>query len=747
MAIFNKRNAVVGWIALKLGSARRSRRPSAVPVPGRAAAAPPPRARSAASSACCSSCAGSAAATARGAARSDPGLFRQAIDGLVPYEPGKPVEEVQRELGLDRVVKLASNEGPFPPFPAALEAIERAAPRPESISGRRGWALRVGARRAARRRARGGGRRGRAPTAVIDWLSQATLDPGDEIVCGWPSFPSYVLDAAKLGAEPWKVPLRETRTTSTALLAAIGPRTKLVYVCHPNNPTGTANGRGRARRASSSRFRSTCSSCSTRRTSSTSTIPTTRTASRSTSRRGGASSSCGRSRRSTGSRGCASATASGPPTWSSATSKVRRAFDVTATGAGGGAREHRRRGGARPAARRERRRARAARRSAPRPRARAGGPGARQLPLRGGRRRPGALRAAPAPGRDRPAVARRSARPRRSASRSARRRRIERLRRRARPRPFGRLVLNANKPVTLRHQCAVLPRGSWRRCAAPGFRLLFLSTLGSSIGTLLAAIALAIDVKDRTDSGLWVGAVLIVEFLPTILVGLTLGPLLDRLDAPALMVVADLVRAAVFAALPFATSAAQIVALALVAGLANGFFRPAVYAGVPNLVAGRAARRGKCAAPDGRERELGGRPGLGGILAAAAGPGRRVLDQRRRRSSSRRCSSSRIPRRCCRARRRSDARALDGPRGRIPSRSSGRGRCSRCSSPGASPRSAAARSASARSSWRRTPSTRATSATASSTAASAPARDRKLLEQRDRRAHRHARALQRCARA
>ena len=55
-----------------------------------------------------------------------PGLFRSSIADLVPYEPGKPIEEVQRELGLDRVVKLASNEGPFPPFPAALEAIERA---------------------------------------------------------------------------------------------------------------------------------------------------------------------------------------------------------------------------------------------------------------------------------------------------------------------------------------------------------------------------------------------------------------------------------------------------------------------------------------------------------------------------------------------------------------------------------------------------------------------------------------------
>src|SRR5438874_3893651 len=52
-------------------------------------------------------------------------FFRPPVRDLVPYEPGKPVEEVQRELGLERVVKLASNEGPFPPFPAAVEAIER----------------------------------------------------------------------------------------------------------------------------------------------------------------------------------------------------------------------------------------------------------------------------------------------------------------------------------------------------------------------------------------------------------------------------------------------------------------------------------------------------------------------------------------------------------------------------------------------------------------------------------------------
>lgn len=169
-----------------------------------------------------------------------------------------------------------------------------------------------------------------------------------------------------------------------------------------------------------------------------------------------------------------------------------------------------------------------------------------------------------------------------------------------------------------------MPRRPSARQLAPlsvvGFRLLFLSTLGSSIGTLFAAIALAIDVKDRTNSGLWVGAVLIVEFLPTIFVGLTLGPLLDRLDRRSLMVGADLLRAAVFCALPFTSSVAGIVGLALVAGLATGFFRPAVYAGVPNLVPEDQLPEANALLQTVENVSWAIGPVLGGILTAAAGP-------------------------------------------------------------------------------------------------------------------------------
>jgi histidinol-phosphate aminotransferase len=167
-------------------------------------------------------------------------FFKPAVNDLVPYEPGKPVEEVQRELGLERVVKLASNEGPFGPFPEAAEAIERCVAELNRYPD--GGAYRLRAALAERfdlafeEVVVGAGSDG-----LVDCLSQASLDPGDEIVCGWPSFPSYAIDARKLGGVPRTVPLQDDRYDLDAMLEAIGPRTKIVYVCLPNNPTGTSN--------------------------------------------------------------------------------------------------------------------------------------------------------------------------------------------------------------------------------------------------------------------------------------------------------------------------------------------------------------------------------------------------------------------------------------------------------------------------------------------------------------------------
>ncbi len=155
---------------------------------------------------------------------------------------------------------------------------------------------------------------------------------------------------------------------------------------------------------------------------------------------------------------------------------------------------------------------------------------------------------------------------------------------------------------------------------APGFRLLFLATLGSSLGTLLATVALVVDIKDRTNSGSWVSVLMIAEFLPAVAVGLFLGPLLDRISRRGLMIVSDLVRAAVFCTLPFANTAGQIVALAGIAGLATGFFRPAVYAGLPNLVDEHELVRANSLIQTSENVSWTVAPIIGGALVAASGP-------------------------------------------------------------------------------------------------------------------------------
>jgi MFS family permease len=155
---------------------------------------------------------------------------------------------------------------------------------------------------------------------------------------------------------------------------------------------------------------------------------------------------------------------------------------------------------------------------------------------------------------------------------------------------------------------------------SPSFRLLFAAAAGSGIGTRLAVIALVVDVYDRTGSGKWVGALLIADFLPTIAIGLLLGSLVDRLSRRRLMIASDLGRFAIFCLLPFAGSAAAVVALAAGVGFANGFFRPAVYAGLPNLVSDDDLPRanGLFQAVENVTWMLG--PLLGGALLTVSGP-------------------------------------------------------------------------------------------------------------------------------
>jgi histidinol-phosphate aminotransferase len=143
---------------------------------------------------------------------------------------------VRRELGLERVAKLASNEGPYGPFPAALQAIERAA-RDLNRYPEAGEQLRerLAAKHAVEpsRVALGSGADG-----LVNLLALTYLEPGDEVVMGWPSFVSYRLSAMKMGAAVVTAPLRDGKYDPDELISRVTPATRLVYVCNPNNPTG-----------------------------------------------------------------------------------------------------------------------------------------------------------------------------------------------------------------------------------------------------------------------------------------------------------------------------------------------------------------------------------------------------------------------------------------------------------------------------------------------------------------------------
>lgn len=155
------------------------------------------------------------------------------IAALPAYVPGKPAK-----------VKLASNENPFPPLPSVIEAITAAAgeinryPDTASLELRERVAGKYGV--PPEQVAIGAG-----SLTISEQILQAFTHEGDEIVYGWRSFEAYPLVSAVVGVRAIQVPLREHTYDLDAMLAAITDRTRVVIVCNPNNPTGTAVQRDR----------------------------------------------------------------------------------------------------------------------------------------------------------------------------------------------------------------------------------------------------------------------------------------------------------------------------------------------------------------------------------------------------------------------------------------------------------------------------------------------------------------------
>jgi histidinol-phosphate aminotransferase len=171
-------------------------------------------------------------------------IVKPHIRGLASYQPGKPPEELERELGIQGAIKLASNESPIGPSPKAVAAAREALagihryPDGASFALRSALAGRLGVR--SEQLVFGAG-----ADELLELLAKAFLGPGDEAVYAWPSFAMYPIVVKGMGATPVQVPLTDELVHDLpALRDALTERTRLLIVCNPNNPTGTSVGAG-----------------------------------------------------------------------------------------------------------------------------------------------------------------------------------------------------------------------------------------------------------------------------------------------------------------------------------------------------------------------------------------------------------------------------------------------------------------------------------------------------------------------
>ena len=164
---------------------------------------------------------------------------RPELSRIAPYVPGRPAREVEREYGVTHAVKLASNENPLGPSPAALKAVQEVLSGLHRYPDGAGTALRdaIGAKLSVDpdRVVLGNG-----SDEVVDLLCKCLLLPGDEVVMAAPTFGIYRIAVLAQQGVPIEVPLAAGRHDLDAMVAAVGDRTKLFFICNPNSPTGTA---------------------------------------------------------------------------------------------------------------------------------------------------------------------------------------------------------------------------------------------------------------------------------------------------------------------------------------------------------------------------------------------------------------------------------------------------------------------------------------------------------------------------
>lgn len=165
------------------------------------------------------------------------------IKGIIPYEPGKPIEELERELGIKDSVKLASNENPIGPSQEAIRAIEDSLPNIHRYPDGSGFYLKgtisdyfnVKTSEIIL---------GNGSNEIIELSVRTFLNPGDEVVIADQSFVVYQIVTQSANCKKIIVPLKNFTHDLNGMADAVSKKTKMIFISNPNNPTGTAVGRG-----------------------------------------------------------------------------------------------------------------------------------------------------------------------------------------------------------------------------------------------------------------------------------------------------------------------------------------------------------------------------------------------------------------------------------------------------------------------------------------------------------------------
>lgn len=163
---------------------------------------------------------------------------KKQLESLLPYQPGKSIEEVKRLYGLNEVIKLASNENPFGCSPkvqtAIMEQVKNLALYPDGYSFQLRLRLAEHLGADAKQLIFGNG-----SDEVVQIICRAFLAAGTNTVMASPTFPQYRHNAIIEGAEVREIPLIDGRHDLNGMLQAIDKDTRVVWICNPNNPSGT----------------------------------------------------------------------------------------------------------------------------------------------------------------------------------------------------------------------------------------------------------------------------------------------------------------------------------------------------------------------------------------------------------------------------------------------------------------------------------------------------------------------------